>query len=153
MTDVLIASDAPRLIDEVRSALEAPDTTVRSVPSGRHVLPAVRETPPDLVILDQQIGSMGGMATCMDLRLEEGSDRLDPVPVLILIDRRPDVFLARRSGADGWVMKPLDPIRLRRAAQALLAGGDYHDDTGTPPRSPADPSTPVDETGDTATVG
>ena len=38
----------------------------------------------------------------------------------MLLDRRPDVFLARRSGAEGWLVKPLDPIRLRRATAALL---------------------------------
>ena len=55
---------------------------------------------------------MGGMATCMDLRLEESGGRLPHVPVLMLLDRRADVFLARRAGADGWVVKPLDSIRL-----------------------------------------
>ena len=28
---------------------------------------------PDLIVLDLQVGKMGGMATCMDLRLEEGA--------------------------------------------------------------------------------
>jgi DNA-binding response OmpR family regulator len=137
VTDVLIASDAPRVVDAVRAALEGPDTTVRSVPSGRAVLPAVADATPDLIVLDQQIGSMGGMATCMELRLEETADRLDHVPVLMLLDRRPDVFLAKRSGADGWLLKPLDPIRLRRAADTLLGDGEYHDTTGTPAVSPA----------------
>ena len=31
--------------------------------------------------------------------------------------------MARRSGAEGWILKPLDPIRLRKAVAALLAGG------------------------------
>ena len=46
----------------------------------------------------------------------------------MLLDRRPDVFLARRSGAEGWLVKPLDPLRLRRADAALLDGGTYYDD-------------------------
>ena len=50
----------------------------------------------------------------------------------MLLDRRPDVFLARRSGAEGWLVKPLDPLRLRRAARALLAGGTYHDESYQP---------------------
>ncbi len=73
------------------------------------------------------------MAVCLDLRLEEGGGRLGHVPVLMLLDRRPDVFLAKRSGAEGWLIKPLDSIRLRKAARALLAGGEYHDPTGRPP--------------------
>jgi DNA-binding NarL/FixJ family response regulator len=51
---------------------------------------------------------------------------------LLLLDRRPDVFLARRTGVQGWLMKPLDPIRLRRAVATLLAGGTYYDETFAP---------------------
>jgi len=130
--DVLIASDSPDVVDDVESALGGPDTTVRVVGAGIDVLPAAMQRLPDLVVLDQQIGNMGAVASCLNLRLEESADRIDHIPVLILLDRRADVFLARRSAAEGWVMKPLDPIRLRKAAQALLAGGTYHDETGRP---------------------
>jgi DNA-binding response OmpR family regulator len=130
--DILIASDAPWVHDEVRSVLAGGDTTVRAVRSGAEVRPTVQERRPDLVIVDMQIGNMGGMATCLDLRLEEGAGRVGHVPVLMLLDRRADVFLARRSGADGWLLKPLDPIRLRRAAGTLLRGGTYFDESYRP---------------------
>ena len=68
----------------------------------------VAEHLPDLAVIDLQIGNMGGMAACLDLRLEDGAGRLAHVPVLMLLDRQADVFLARRSGADGWLVKPLD---------------------------------------------
>jgi hypothetical protein len=41
----------------------------------------------------------------------------------MLLDRAPDVFLARRSNADAWLVKPLDPVPLRRAARAAQAAG------------------------------
>lgn len=135
MPDVLIASDSPDVVDDVVSALGGPDTTVRVVHAGIDVLPAALDRLPDLVVLDQQIGNMGAMACSLALRLEESADRIDHIPVLVLLDRRPDVFLARRSGADGWVMKPLDPIRLRKAARVLLDGDEYHDETGRPPQT------------------
>src|SRR4051794_2626810 len=91
------------------------------------VLPAVAEHEPALVVLDLQIGNMGGMATCMALHLEAGAGRLPRVPVLMLLDRDADVFLARRSDADGWMIKPIDAFRLRKAATALLEGGTYHE--------------------------
>jgi len=83
-------------------------------------------------VLDLQIGNMGGMATCVHLRLEADAGRLPAVPVLMLLDRRADVFLARRSGADGFLLKPLDSIRIRKAVEAVLAGGTYEDPTGAP---------------------
>jgi len=88
---------------------------------------------PDLVVVDLQMGSMGGMAVCMDLRLEESGGRAPHVPVLMLLDRRADVFLARRAGAEGWVIKPLDAMRINRAVVRLLAGQTSFDDTYLPP--------------------
>jgi len=133
MPDVIVAADAPWVVEDVRSVLSGPTDTVRIVTAGGLVLPAVEADKPDLVILDLQIGSMGAIAVCMDLRLEEGAGRLDHIPVLVLLDRRADVFLARRVEADGWLIKPLDPIRLRKAIRALLAGDTYEDPTRRPP--------------------
>ena len=132
MQQVLIASDAQWVIDEVRSVLGDQDCEVLEVRRGAAVLPTVLEYEPDLVIADLQIGNMGAMAVCLELRLEESADRLDHVPVLMLLDRRADVFLARRSEADGWLVKPLDPIRLRKAISELLAGGTYFDESYMP---------------------
>ncbi len=120
MTDVLLATDADWVVEEVAAALAAPEVTFRVVRSGHDVRPAVEASTPDLVILDFQIGNMGGMATCLDLRLESGMGRLPRVPVLMLADREADVFLARRSEADAWLIKPLNPLLLRRTAQELL---------------------------------
>jgi len=82
----------------------------------------VADSTPDLVILDLQIGNMGGIAACLNLRHEAGAERLPDVPVLMLLDRQADVFLAKRSGADGWIVKPLDAFSLRRAATSILEG-------------------------------
>ena len=132
MADVLIASDSAAVVEDVRAALGGNDTTIRVVRAGIDVLPAALDRLPDLVVLDQQIGNMGAMACSLHLRLEESAGRLEHIAVLVLLDRRADVFMARRSGADGWVMKPVDPIRLRKAARLLLDGQTYHDETGRP---------------------
>ena len=64
--------------------------------------------------------------------LEEGAGRLPHVPVLMLLDRRPDVFLARRAQAEGWLVKPLDSLRLRKAITTVVSGGTYEDDAYRP---------------------
>ena len=133
MPDVVVAADEGAVREDVRSVLSGlADVTVREVTSGPDVLAAVQKAHPDLVIVDFQIGNMGGMAVCLDLRLEEGAGRLDHVPVLMLLDRRADVFLARRANADGWLIKPLNPMRVRRAVGELLEGRPYHDDSYRP---------------------
>ena len=129
MTTVLLESDADWLIEEVRAALSDPGTTVNVVRAGADVRALVSSQIPDLVILDLQIGNMGGMATCMDLRLEIDAERLSPVPILMLLDREADVYLAQQAGAQGWLVKPLDSFRLKMAAVALLAGEDMREGT------------------------
>ena len=127
MPEALVVSDSPNVLEVVASAIPDPAITVRELTRGQDVRPAVQASKPDLVILDQQIGRMGAMAVCLDLHLEQGAGRLPHVPVLMLLDRRADVFLARRSEAEGWVVKPLDPMRLGRAITTLLGGGTYED--------------------------
>ena len=120
MQEVLIATDADAVFAEVDAALADETTMVVRVRAGKDVAAAVEESTPDLVVLDLQIGNMGGIATCLHLRHEAGAGRLRDVPVLMLLDRQADVFLAKRSGADGWVVKPLDAFALRSAATAIL---------------------------------
>ena len=132
MQTILVASDAPTLRREIEAVISGPDREVVSVVSGPEVIASVTEESPDLVIVDMQMGNMGGMAVTLELRLQESYDALDHVPVLMILDRRPDVFLARRSGAEGWLVKPLDPLRLRRAVNALLDDGTFADDSFTP---------------------
>jgi DNA-binding response OmpR family regulator len=122
---ILIATDAQWVLDELEAALSSPSTTIQVVTNGRHVAAAVAEQTPDIAILDLQIGSMGGMAVTMDLRLDHSSGALPHVPVLMLLDRVADVHMARRSGAEGWIIKPLDALRLRKAVNALTSGSCY----------------------------
>ncbi len=134
MRTILVASDAPSVRREVAAVTQAPEVEVLQATSGPTLLAMIGDLDeaPDLVVVDMQMGNMGGMAVCLELGLEESYLDVDHIPVLMLLDRRPDVFLARRSGAEGWLVKPLDPLRLRRATAALMDGGTYADDSYQP---------------------
>ncbi|MGA0064578.1 MAG: response regulator [Ilumatobacteraceae bacterium] len=124
---VLVATDAQWVLDEVLSALGTAETSFTVCRDGRDVTRAVTNRTPDLAVLDLQVGSMGAMAVTMNLRLDHSGGRVPHVPVLMLLDRLADVHLARRSGAEGWLIKPLDSLRLRRAANEILAGGTWQE--------------------------
>ncbi len=130
---VLLATDADWIVDEVTGALGGDDVSFTVCREGRVVTDQVAARVPDVAVLDLQIGSMGGMAVTMALRLDESAGVLPHVPVLMLLDRRADLHLARRSGAEGWLIKPLDSLRLRRAVRALLAGDHYTEGLPTAP--------------------
>lgn len=124
---VLLASDADWIWNEVDAALGDDDTTVYRVRTGREVLPVTERLEPDLVVLDLQIGNVGGVATALSLRAEEDMGRLERRAIVMLLDRTADVFMAQMARADAWLVKPLDSLRLRRAARAALAGDGFYE--------------------------
>jgi len=151
---VLLATDADWLVDDVVAALGDADTSFVVCSEGREVSKQVTKRTKDggsfdIVVADLQIGSMGGIAVTMALRLDASSGNAPDLPVLVLLDRVADVHLAKRSGANGWLVKPLDPLRLRRAVRTIVAGGTYTE--GLPPDSTAQVA-PVEASADHETA-
>jgi CheY-like chemotaxis protein len=128
MTTILVAAEAKWVRDQVRSAFVGPGQEVVEVTRGQDVRDTFGAIEPDLVILDLQIGNMGGVAVAIDLRLEESGGRLPHARILLLLDRRDDAFIARRADVDLTLVKPVDAGVLRRAAAPLLAAAAADDD-------------------------
>ena len=70
----------------------------------------------DLAILDGEAWPAGGMGIARQLK----DEILDPPPVLVLIGRPDDAWLANWSLADAVVTHPIDPPALVEAAVGLL---------------------------------
>ncbi|MDA8034246.1 MAG: response regulator [Actinomycetota bacterium] len=137
MAKIVLVSDARTVLEELRAVVDDGVNELVELNDGAQARAAATAEEPDLVIADSQVQSMGGFAVCLDLKLEASGGRLPAIPTLVLLDRRADVFLARRAGAEGFLVKPLDPLRLRRAVTALLAGGTYEDESFKPVTIPA----------------
>ena len=121
MSTILVAADAKWVRDLVKSACTAPGQEVVEVTRGQDVREVVGSRAPDLVVLDMQIGNMGGVAVAIDLRLEGAAGRIPDTSILLLLDREADRFLAKRADADAELVKPVDPGTLRRTVNRLLA--------------------------------
>ncbi len=119
---ILIAADADYVVNDLVSALTGPETSFTICHEGRDVSPIVAARTPDLVILDLQIGSMGGMAATMALRLDASVGQAPDVKILMLLDRAADIHLAKRSAANAWIVKPFDALTLQVAVNRALAG-------------------------------
>jgi DNA-binding response OmpR family regulator len=120
MTTILVAADAQWVRDQVRAAFVGPGQEVVEVTRGQAVREVFDDIEPELVILDMQIGNMGGVAVAHELRLEESAGRLDRARILLLLDREADEFIGRRADVDMMLVKPVDAGVLRRAAKRLL---------------------------------
>ena len=132
MAKILLVSDARTVLDDLAAVVDDGDNEVVELRDGANVRAALQDDDFHLVIADSQVQNMGGFAICLDIKLEESGGRLDHVPVLILLDRRADVFLVKRATAEGWLVKPLDPTRIRAAVEALLDGETFHDESFRP---------------------
>lgn len=70
----------------------------------------------DLLILDGEAAPAGGMGVARQLRDEVA----DCPPILLMIGRAQDAWLATWSFADGVVAHPIDPVELAAVAAGLL---------------------------------
>lgn len=72
----------------------------------------------DVAVLDGEAVPMGGMGVCRQAKDEV----FDCPPVLVLIGRPQDAWLATWSRADAAVTLPVDPVEFAAALAALLRG-------------------------------
>ncbi|HEX5937337.1 MAG TPA: hypothetical protein VFZ75_06580 [Actinomycetota bacterium] len=64
---------------------------------------------PDAVVADEIASTAGAFSLAKDLR---GAPEPYPGPIVILLERRQDAWLAKWSGADAWFVEPVDPFEL-----------------------------------------
>jgi DNA-binding response OmpR family regulator len=125
MPRVLVVTDEPWIRNEVHAALADPGFVLVDHADPASVPETVRSEAIDLVLADLQVGNMGGMAVTRALRGDTEINGGDVTPVVLLLDRSADAFLARRAGATGWITKPFTAHDLRRALeQATVPAGD-----------------------------
>ena len=70
----------------------------------------------DLLILDGEAAPAGGMGVCRQLK----DELYQGPPILVIVARPQDAWLATWSKADGVVSQPLDPMQLASVVTDLL---------------------------------
>lgn len=123
---VLLYSDNITVRDSVRAAVgrrPARDVEVvqwHECATGEAVIEAIDEGGFDLAILDGEAAKYGGMGLCRQIKTEIPT----APPVLVLIGRPQDGWLATWALADGVVPHPIDPIVLADAVADLVRRGE-----------------------------
>jgi DNA-binding response OmpR family regulator len=120
MADILLVADVSWVVNDVRAALAEARFAVSEIADPRLVGEAIVESSPDVLLVDFQVGSMGGMAVTRSVRGVAATTGVARPAVILLLDRDADGFLAGRSGADGWIRKPFSADDLRAAIDAVL---------------------------------
>jgi light-regulated signal transduction histidine kinase (bacteriophytochrome) len=101
---------------------------VEEASTGQQALIAVRERPPDLVLLDINLPDIDGFEVCRQIKNHPESER---IPVMFLSAARLadlDVVAGLEHGGDNYLREPVDPAVLIAAVRALLRVKDVEEE-------------------------
>lgn len=115
-TPLLLVTDDGHLRDELADAFSS-DYSVRIAADAVDAERQLSHFTPALAVVDMRTGNAGGFALVRDMR-QDG--RLTDVPVLMLIERPQDLWLARTAGADVVRTKPVTVEQLLDEARSLM---------------------------------
>lgn len=119
---ILVYSDDRSTRNEVRFALgtrpdpDLPPVEITDVATAAHVWRALDTGEYDVAILDGEATPAGGMGIARQVK----DEIFHAPPVLVVVGRPQDGWLATWSRADAVVSHPIDPIALARATAGLM---------------------------------
>jgi CheY-like chemotaxis protein len=119
-SQIMVIADEAWTRNDVHAALNEPDYTLIDHADPTTALDVVVAEEPAAVVVDLQIASMGGMAVARELHQQAGLADRPEVPVVMLLDRAADGFLAKRAGVAAWVTKPFTAHELRTAVEHAI---------------------------------
>jgi two-component system nitrate/nitrite response regulator NarL len=118
---LLLVDDHPLMRRGLRQLIEVEgDLEVAGeASSGEQALEMAQELAPDLVLLDQQMPGLSGIETLMRLRRGGYTGK---VLLYTVSDANEDVRAAMLHGADGYLLKDMEPEDLLAQIRAALGG-------------------------------
>jgi len=136
---ILVVDDDRRITEVLRRALAYEGYSVDVALRGDEALQRAIERPPDLVVLDIMLPGIDGLEVCRRLR---ASGNQVPILMLTAKDSIPDRVAGLDTGADDYLVKPIELEELQARVRALLRRrnpeqtealrfGDLELDTGT----------------------
>ncbi|MCG3209456.1 MAG: DNA-binding response regulator MtrA [Anaerolineae bacterium] len=117
---ILCIDDEPGVIELVGLILRSQNIQVEGAHSGRQGLEAMRDNPPDAVLLDVMMPEMDGWEVYKQMRADE---KLKHIPVIIVTARNSsfeEIIARERAGVSDYVTKPFLPDDLRNSLAQVL---------------------------------
>lgn len=126
---ILVIEDNPANLELMSYLLRARGHQVLKAGNGLEGLAAVQRERPDLVLCDVQMPGLDGFEIAQRLKGEPASRAIPLVAVtaLAMVGDRERVLA---GGFDGYLPKPIDPLRFGLDIESLLAKGPPPEDPG-----------------------
>ena len=138
MPTIALVDDDRNILTSLRMALESEGYNTQAYNDGASALDGLKDSPPDLAILDIKMPRMDGMELLRRLR------QMTEMPVIFLTskDEEIDELFGLKMGADDYIRKPFSQRLLVERVKAVLRRAQPHETT-----SAASDSTKVLERG------
>ena len=123
---ILIVDDVPANVHILQARLAANGYDIVTATDGEEALAAVRETQPDLILLDVMMPKMDGFEVCRRLRADASLPFIPIIMVTAKTDPK-DVVAGLEAGGDEYLTKPVDQPALVARAKSMLRIKNLHD--------------------------
>ncbi len=117
--NILVVDDEEDLLELVRYTLAKEGHSVTCVDTGEKAVDSVRQSLPDLIVLDLMLPGIDGLEVCRRLK---GDLKTREVPIIMLTAKSEerDVITGLDGGADDYVTKPFSPRVLLARVKSLM---------------------------------
>lgn len=116
---IVVAEDETDIRELIHFNLFKEDYDVRLAGNGDEALQLIRETKPDLALLDIMMPGRDGVTVCKEVRSD---DQLRSTSIIMLTAKgtEEDIVRGLESGADDYITKPFSPKILSARVKAVL---------------------------------
>ncbi len=123
---ILVVDDEIYIVHILDFSLGMEGYEVVTALDGEEALRKLKETKPDLIVLDIMMPKMDGYETCKAIK---GDPESKDIPVILLSakGRNVDMQTGYDVGADDYITKPFSPRKLVDRINAMLGQGDASD--------------------------
>jgi two-component system, OmpR family, alkaline phosphatase synthesis response regulator PhoP len=116
---ILVVDDHPDIIALLEESFKLRGYTVISASNGHEALAKVYQEQPDLVLLDIMMPMFNGYEICRTLKSNEETKHI-PIIFITANGKQADIERGFELKADGYVVKPFEPLELTDFAGRIL---------------------------------
>jgi two-component system alkaline phosphatase synthesis response regulator PhoP len=121
---ILIVDDNTQNAELLQAFLEPLPVKVITANDGIEALAKVQQHRPNLILLDIMMPRMSGFQVCRRLKADPETKNI-PILMVTALNELSDIEMARESGTDDFVSKPVNRFELLTRVQILLGSDDW----------------------------
>ncbi|RMD99471.1 MAG: diguanylate cyclase [Calditrichaeota bacterium] len=123
---ILVVDDVPANVQLLTTYLKAVGYQVIPARDGEETLALIRDSKPDLILLDVMMPKINGYEVCKRIKSDEATQYIPVIMVTALNDIE-DKIKGQEAGADDFISKPFNKLELLTRVKSLLRIKYLHD--------------------------